>query len=74
MKIHFAATSRNQYSPPVHECRSELIDGEIVFTCTRCNYRRGFNQATEMSWVENPNDWVQHIGSHAGNSIDDYEN
>lgn len=74
MKVHFYTTKRPSPSAPVHECRSELKDGEIIFTCTRCNYRRGFNPATEMSWVENPNDRVQHIGSHAGNSIDDYEN
>lgn len=61
---------------PVHECRSEYnrADGEVIFTCTKCPYRRGFSMATGDAWVENPNDQVHHTGSHAGQSIEQYEN
>lgn len=74
MKIHFASNINDRNALPVHECRADLVDDEITFTCTQCNYRRGFNLTTGMSWVENPNDRVQHIGSHAGQSIDEFEN
>ena len=59
MKIQFVTTKETE--KVTHECISEYKNGEIIFTCKQCNYRRGFNISTGWAWVENPNDKIRHI-------------